>query len=61
MTPAAEFIFNCSLHMSDLYQAPWTKYGPGQFVLTRSEETREMLKTLKSEDLRNIRDTPPLP
>lgn len=56
MTPAAEYIWNLSLLMPDCYKAPWTKYGPGQFVESRSEETREILKTLKSEDLRNIRD-----
>jgi hypothetical protein len=56
MTPAAEYIFNFSLWIPDCYRAPYTKYGPGQFVLSRSQETRELLKTLKSEDLRNIRD-----
>ncbi len=55
MTPAAEYVYNLSMFMPDVYKAPYTKYGVGQFVLTRSEETREMLKTLKSEDLKNIR------
>lgn len=56
MTPAAEYIWNFSLLIPDCYRAPWTKYGPGQYVLSRSKEVRDMLKTLKSEDLRNIRD-----
>lgn len=56
MSPAAEYIFNLSLTMTACYQAPYTKYGPGQFVLTRDEKTRQVLRQLKSEDLQNIRD-----
>ena len=56
LSPAAEYIFNLSIWMPDPYKAPYSKYGPGQFVLSRSPETRAMLSQLKSEDMLKIRN-----
>ncbi len=55
MTPAADLIFNFSLLIPECYQAPYTKYGPGQLVLKMSPKRRAVLQALKSEDLRDIR------
>lgn len=55
---AAEVIYNFSLWMPDCYNNHFpyrSKYGPGQWVENRSEETRVMLRELKSDDLTNIR------
>ena len=56
MSKAVDFLDDYVLWLPEIYKAPYTKYGPGQLVLQKmSPEQRELLKTLKSEDLQNIR------
>lgn len=55
MSKASELLFGMTLLIPDCYKAPYTKYGPGQMVLRMSQENRDILKTLKSEDLQNMR------
>jgi hypothetical protein len=48
-----------SEYLNDLVVGPqpasWHNKGPGQVVLELSQEKRDLLKTLKSEDLTNQR------
>ena len=55
MSKASDFLNDFVVFIPDIYKAPWTKYGPGKLIEKMSPEDRELLKTLKSEDLQNIR------
>jgi hypothetical protein len=55
MSKASDFLCEYVLCIPDCYKAPWTKVGPGGLIEKMSPENRELLATLKSEDLRNIR------
>ncbi len=55
MSEASDFIHDLVLLMPDSWKAPWTKLGPGQVILKMSQEKRDIIKNLKSEDLQNVR------
>lgn len=56
MSKASEFLRDLVLFMPESWQGPNSKHGPGQVIEKKvSPENRELLKTLKSEDLENER------
>jgi len=55
MSKASDLLDDYVLFIPDCYKAPWTKVGPGGMIEKMSPEKREILKTLKSEDLQNVR------
>lgn len=48
-----EFILIMSVH--DNWQAPHTKYGPGQLLAKMTPEEREAIMELRSDDIKDIR------
>ena len=55
MSKASDFLNHYILFIPEKYKHPHTKYGPGQVVMQMSNEKRELLQSLKSEDLQNMR------
>lgn len=56
MSKPVEFIFDFALHQNFWPRGIKQSFGgPGGFVKKQSDEVRDMLKTLKSKDLQNIR------
>lgn len=55
MSKASDFLHDYCLFIPDCYKAPYTKVGPGGMIEKMSPENRELIKTLKSEDLQNVR------
>jgi hypothetical protein len=55
MSKASDLLDDYVLIIPDCYRAPYTKVGPGGMIEKMSADKREILKTLKSEDLQNIR------